>query len=80
MSRRDEIGDPDLKRFLRQIGQAIRAVRDRKHMTLEEVEAAGYPSWRHLQKVEAGHPFTMSTLFRIAKALRVKPSEFFKEH
>ncbi len=79
MSRRDEIGDPNLKRFLREIGQGIRAVRDRKKLTLEDVEAAGYPSWRHLQKVEAGHPFTMSTLYRVAKALKVKPSEFFKE-
>jgi hypothetical protein len=67
--------DSDLTKFLKSIGRNIRAAREKKQMTLEEVEAAGYPSWRHLQKVEAGQPFTMTTLYRVAKALKIKPSD-----
>lgn len=72
----DDAGE--VMRFQKTVGLNIRGVREKKGMTLEEVEAAGYPSWRHLQKVEAGQPFTMTTLYRAAKALKVKPSEFLK--
>lgn len=67
--------DDGARKFLKAVGLNIRAARERKKMTLEDVEAAGYPSWRHLQKVESGQPFTMTTLYRVAKALKVKPSE-----
>ena len=60
--------------FLKGVGARIRAVREKKGLTLEQVESAGYPSWRHLQKVESGQPFTMTTLYRVAKALKVKPT------
>lgn len=76
--KRKTVLDPELARFLKGAGLAIRNIRERKGLTLEETEAAGYPSWRHLQKVESGQPFTMTTLFRIAKALGVKPSELLK--
>lgn len=78
--KRDDRETAEIGRFLKEVGRSIRSARDRKGMTLEDVEAAGYPSWRHLQKVEAGQPFTMSTLYRIAKALKVKPSELLKGH
>lgn len=68
----------DTDKFLRVVGLNIRSVREQKKLTLEDVEAAGYPSWRHLQKVESGQPFTMATLHRIAKALKVKPSDLLK--
>lgn len=71
-------GDRELVAFLKAVGRNVRAVRERKEMTLEGAEAAGYPSWRHLQRVEAGQPFTMTTLFRVAKTLGVKPSELLK--
>ena len=79
MNRKGKTEDAELSRFLKEIGRNIRAIRDRKGMTLEDVEAAGYQSWRHLQKVEAGKPFTMSTLYRIAKALKVKPLDIFRD-
>lgn len=72
------VSDPEFARFLKNAGLSIRGVREKKQLTLEETEAAGYPSWRHLQKVESGQPFTMATLFRIAKALGVKPWELLK--
>lgn len=66
-------------RFLKSVGVAIRNRRNELGWTLEQVEEKGYPSWRHLQKVEAGKNITVETLFRIAKALKVKPSFFFKD-
>lgn len=80
MAKKRNTEDKNLLRFHREIGLNIRAIREKKGLTLEETEAAGYPSWRHLQKVEAGQPFTMSTLYRIAKALGVDPAEFFKHN
>jgi transcriptional regulator with XRE-family HTH domain len=71
--RKDE--EKEILGFLKKVGTNIRTVREQKGLTLEQVEAAGYPSWRHLQKVESGQPFTVTTLYRIAKALKVKPNE-----
>ena len=61
--------------FLKQVGLNIRGARESKGLTLEQVEAAGYPSWRHLQKIESGQAFTLTTLYRIAKALKLKPKD-----
>jgi len=70
---------PELSDFLGKIGSNIRAIRERKGLTLEEVEEAGFASWRHLQRIESGkQPFTISTLYRVARALKVKPSELLK--
>lgn len=70
---------PDLRKFLKVIGLNCRAIREQKGLTLEDIENAGYPSWRHLQLIESGkQPFTMSTLYRIAKALKVKPTDLLK--
>ena len=64
-----------LDNFFKQIGLNIRAAREARQMTLEEAEEAGYPSWRHLQKVESGYPMTMKTLYNVSKAIGVHPSE-----
>ncbi len=68
----------DVKIFLKNVGLAIRARRTELGWTLEEVEANGYPSWRHLQKIEAGKNITLATLWNIAKVLEVDPAVFLK--
>lgn len=65
--------------YLKKVGLKVREIREAKGMTLEDVEAAGYPSWRHLQKVESGHPMTVKTLCNLALALGVQPSRFLDE-
>lgn len=47
-------------------------------MTLEQVEELGFPSWRHLQKLEAGKNFTILTLMKICKVYGMSPSEILK--
>ena len=67
----------ELKKAIKAIGLKIRAIRNEKGLTLEEVESRGYPSWRHLQKVESGKNVTVETLIKLADALDCKPADFF---
>lgn len=64
---------------LAQIGKRLRAIRLKKGLTLEQVEERGFPSWRHLQKIEAGKNFTMATLLRLAETYRMRPSDLLEE-
>jgi len=63
------------KSFIKQIGSRLRQVRQNKGWTLEETEQHGYPSWRHLQKLETGKNFNMSTLYKICEVYGLSPSE-----
>lgn len=65
----------DVIKFQKQVGLKIRSIRMEKGWTLEQTEERGYPSWRHLQKVEAGKNMTLATIFRIAKVLKVSPKD-----
>lgn len=49
-----------------------------RELTLEKVEELGFPSWRHLQKLEAGKNFTLSTLHRLSLVYEMSPSEILK--
>jgi len=66
------------KDFLKSIGQRLKEIRLKKGLTLEDIEELGFPSWRHLQKLESGKNFTMVTLFRLCEAYDISPNEFFK--
>ncbi len=39
---------------LKDFGLMLRKVRETKGWTLEQAEENGWPSWQHLQKIEAG--------------------------
>lgn len=67
----------DILKFQKQVGLKIKALRLEKGWTLEQMEERGYPSWRHLQKVEAGKNMTLATIYRVAKTLKVNPKELF---
>lgn len=67
----------ELKKAIKSIGLKIRAIRNEKKLTLEDVEARGYPSWRHLQKIESGKNVTIETLLKVADALGCKVGDFF---
>ena len=69
----------DVLRFQKEVGLRIKSIRLEKGWTLEQMEDRGYPSWRHLQKVEAGKNITIATLFRVAKALKVSPKDLIKD-
>ncbi len=61
----------------KKVGLEIRTRRLELGWTLEETEERGYPSWRHLQKVEAGKNVTLETIYRIAQVLKTDPRSFF---
>ncbi len=42
------------EKFLKTLGLHLRKIRLEKGWTLEQTEEHGWPSWRHLQKIEAG--------------------------
>jgi transcriptional regulator with XRE-family HTH domain len=71
------ISKNELKKAVKAVGLKVRAIRNEKGLTLEEVEAKGYPSWRHLQKVEAGKNVTLETLLKLADSLECDIKEFF---
>ena len=68
----------EMESFFQKIGSNIRKEREKQGLTLEQAEEAGYPSWRHLQKVESGQPMTLKTVFNISKALGINPVNLFK--
>ena len=71
--------EKDVNSFLRRVGGAIRKRRVELGLTLEEVEGRGYPSWRHLQKVEAGKNITLATLYNVAKVLKIDPQDLLSK-
>lgn len=65
------------EKFLKAVGLKLRELRNEKGWTLEATEEHGWPSWRHLQKIEAGKNITLKTLHRLAVLYGVSPRDFF---
>ena len=54
------------EKALKKFGAQIRAIRQEKGWTLEDAEEQGWPSWQHLQKIEAGQKnVTYLTILRL---------------
>jgi hypothetical protein len=70
--------DQYTKRFIKKFGQRVRSIRNDRGWTLEECEEKGYPNWRHLQEIEAGKNFNLTTLLRLAELFGMEPSELLK--
>lgn len=62
-------------KFLKAIGAKLRSIRVDKGWTLEEAEEHGWPNWRHLQKIESGKNFTITTMYRLSKLYKISISE-----
>jgi transcriptional regulator with XRE-family HTH domain len=70
--------DPKYQKLLRRLSQNIKRVRLEKELTQEEMAKFGF-NYRHYQKIESGsYSFNLVTLHRVAKALGVDVSEFFR--
>lgn len=65
------------KAFLLNLGTQLRRIRENKGWTLEYTEEMGWPSWRHLQKIESGKNVTLLTLRRISKLYKIPIDELF---
>lgn len=66
------------EKFLKNLGQRIRSIREDNGWTLEEVEEMGFPSWRHLQRIETGKNVNITTLKRLSVVFGVRLADFFE--
>ncbi len=64
----------DASKFFEALGMRIRALRERRRYTQEDMISFGF-SARHWQQIEKGRPITIKTLLRITVALDVPLSE-----
>jgi hypothetical protein len=62
------------ERYFRALGSRVRSYRTDRHLTQEDMISYGF-SLRHWQMIEAGRPFTLFTLLRIAEAFDVAPEQ-----
>lgn len=62
-------------KFLKAVGARLRAIRLEIGWTLEETEEHGWPNWRHLQKIESGKNFTLTTLRNLSRLYKKPISE-----
>ena len=61
-------------RFCRKVAKNIRNARLKAGLTQEDMERFGF-NIRHFQDIEAGKVrFTLETLYRLAKALKIRPA------
>ncbi len=67
------------QKFLLKLGQELRKIRQERNWSLEETENQGWSSWRHLQKIEKGGNFTVSTLLKLSKLYNIPISDIFKD-
>lgn len=64
----------------RLLGLKVRQLRQAKGWTLEDAEAHGYTSWRHLQQIESGNKnITLETILRLSKLFGISPAELLKD-
>ena len=64
----------DASKFFEALGRRIRALRERRLYTQEDMISFGF-STRHWQQIEKGRPITIKTLLRITVALDVPLSK-----
>lgn len=55
------------------LGEAVRAERERRHLTLRQVAEAAGLGFTTVDAIESGRPATLETYIRIARALHLKP-------
>ncbi len=67
------------QKYLKRLGLRLRELRTANNWTLEDAEAHGWPSWRHLQKIEAGKNITVATLWRLSRLYKKDISEITKD-
>jgi transcriptional regulator with XRE-family HTH domain len=65
------VADESFEKFARDLGRRVRAVRERRRLTQEDMMERGF-SLRHYQRIEAGRSVTLRTLWKLGRALKVK--------
>lgn len=74
---RGAISETPLRRyreFFRALGARYRRLRRQRGMVQREISQSGL-ALRHYQRIEAGRPHTLTTLFRLAECFQLAPSK-----
>ena len=66
------------EKLFKKFGQRCKKIRLKKGLTQEDMYNYGF-STRFYQRIEAGKPIHLRTVFKLAKAFKVPLAEFFKE-
>jgi transcriptional regulator with XRE-family HTH domain len=66
--------EPTFQRFCRDFGQRVRALRERRGLTQEDMMERGF-SLRHYQPIEAGRSVTLRTVWKLGQAFGVNPRD-----
>jgi len=66
-------------KFLKKLGLTLKEIRQNKGWTLEQTEEHGWPSWRHLQKIESGKNITLITLKKLSLVYKIKLADLFEK-
>jgi transcriptional regulator with XRE-family HTH domain len=62
-----------------EFGRRVRKYRIAMNWTLEETEEHGWPSWRHLQRIETGAKnVTLETIVRLGHLFSIDPGELLR--
>jgi len=70
--------DPKYERLLRRISNNIKALREKRGLTQEDMTGHGF-NYRHYQKLESGsYSFSLHTLYRVSEVLKVDLKELLK--
>jgi transcriptional regulator with XRE-family HTH domain len=67
------------EKVIKAFGLKIRGLRNERGWTLEQTEEHGWPSWRHLQKIERGKNVTLETVVNLANLFGVTPAELLED-
>lgn len=67
------------QKFLKGLGLKLRDIRKSRGWTLEYTEELGWPSWRHLQKIESGKNVTIITLKRLAQLYKITMNDIMND-
>ena len=67
----------DQEKFFVALGVRIRRLRERAHLSQEDMISHGF-SARHWQQIEKGRPITLTTLLRICRVFRTPMARLVK--
>jgi transcriptional regulator with XRE-family HTH domain len=68
------VREANFQRFCQSFGQRVRHLRIDKGLTQEDMMERGF-SLRHFQRIEAGRSITLRTLWKLSRALGVRPND-----
>ena len=68
-----------LDKMFKKFGERCKRLREQKGLTQEDMMTYGF-STRFYQRIEAGKPIHLKTVFKLASVFKIKTAEMFKDN